>query len=132
MWCNPDICDTISMDYTTFFRKRYPKLKILAIGDIVGKSGIRAVRENLSSLKQKYNARFTVINGENADMVGILPDQADELFRAGADVITLGNHTWGRNRISKTSLPSFVRTIFRGTLRAKATEYSMHSVNAPL
>lgn len=88
------------MDYTTFFRKRYPKLKILAIGDIVGKSGIRAVRENLSSLKQKYNARFTVINGENADMVGILPDQADELFRAGADVITLGNHTWGRNKIA--------------------------------
>ena len=74
-------------------------MKILAIGDIVGKGGVRAIEQNLSLLKQKYNARFTVINGENADMVGILPEQADSLFRAGADVVTLGNHTWGRRQI---------------------------------
>lgn len=75
-------------------------MKILAIGDVVGNGGVRAVCENLSALKQKYNARFTVINGENADMVGILPEQADALFHAGADVITLGNHTWGRRQIA--------------------------------
>lgn len=74
-------------------------MKILTIGDVVGKGGVRAVEANLSALKQKYNAHFTVINGENADMVGILPDQAASLFRAGADVITLGNHTWGRRQI---------------------------------
>ncbi|MBQ4544966.1 MAG: TIGR00282 family metallophosphoesterase [Oscillospiraceae bacterium] len=75
-------------------------MKILAIGDVVGKGGIRAVTENLSSLKKEYNAKFTVVNGENADMVGILPEQAEALFQAGADVITLGNHTWGRRQIA--------------------------------
>ncbi len=75
-------------------------MKILAIGDVVGKGGVHAIETNLSALKQKYNAKFTVINGENADMVGILPDQADALFKAGADVITLGNHTWGRRQIA--------------------------------
>lgn len=86
-------------------------MKILAIGDIVGKSGIRAMRENLSALKKEYNARFVIVNGENADMVGILPEQADELFRAGADVITLGNHTWGRRQIASyiENEPSLLR-----------------------
>ena len=75
-------------------------MKILAIGDVVGKSGVHAVKANLNALKKEYNARFCVINGENADMVGILPESADMLFRAGADVITLGNHMWGKNRIA--------------------------------
>ncbi len=76
-------------------------MKILALGDVVGKSGVMAICENLSLLKREYNAKFTVINGENADMVGITPDQADMLFKAGADVITLGNHTWGRRQIAQ-------------------------------
>lgn len=75
-------------------------MKILAIGDIVGQSGVRAICENLSLLKKEYGARFTVINGENASMVGIMPDEADAIFKAGADVITLGNHTWGRRQIA--------------------------------
>ncbi|MBR5543250.1 MAG: TIGR00282 family metallophosphoesterase [Oscillospiraceae bacterium] len=75
-------------------------MKILALGDVVGNGGVRVISENLSLLKKQYNAKFTVINGENADMVGILPDQADTLFKAGADVITLGNHTWGRRQIA--------------------------------
>ncbi len=75
-------------------------MKILALGDVVGEIGIRAVCQHLSLLKQEYGARFTVINGENADMVGITPSQADSLFKAGADVITLGNHTWGKRQIA--------------------------------
>lgn len=75
-------------------------MKILALGDVVGEIGVRTICENLSALKQEYGARFTVINGENADMVGITPDQADRLFKAGADVLTLGNHTWGRRQIA--------------------------------
>jgi len=75
-------------------------LKILALGDVVGSIGVSAICENLSLLKREYDAKFTVINGENADMVGITPDQADMLFKAGADVITLGNHTWGRKQIA--------------------------------
>ena len=68
-------------------------MKILAIGDIVGKGGVSAICSNLSMLKKQYNARFTIVNGENADMVGILPEQAEALLMAGVDVITLGNHT---------------------------------------
>ncbi len=74
-------------------------MKILAIGDVFGKSGLHAIQSELSSLKKEYNADFTVVNGENADMVGILPEQADAIFAAGADVITLGNHVWGRKQI---------------------------------
>ncbi len=74
-------------------------MKILAIGDVVGKNAVRAISENLSSIKREYNAKFVVVNGENADMVGLFPDQADAIFAAGADVITLGNHTWGRKQI---------------------------------
>jgi len=74
-------------------------VRILAIGDIVGKKAVRIISENLTLLKREYNIAFTVANGENADMVGIFPDQADTLFRAGIDVITLGNHTWGKRQI---------------------------------
>ena len=74
-------------------------MKILAIGDVFGKSGLRAVQCNLNALKKQYNADFTVVNGENSDMIGILPEQADALFASGADVITLGNHVWGRRQI---------------------------------
>lgn len=74
-------------------------MKILAIGDVFGNSGIRVVQSNLTALKKEYGADFTVINGENTDKGGILPEQADALFAAGADVITLGNHAWGRRQI---------------------------------
>lgn len=86
-------------------------MKILALGDVVGNGGVRAVAENLSLLKKQYNAKFTVLNGENSDMVGILPDQADTLFKAGVDVITLGNHTWGRRQIASyiENEPSLLR-----------------------
>ena len=69
-------------------------MKILALGDVVGSIGISAICENLSLLKREYGAKFTIVNGENADMVGITPEQADTLFKAGVDVITLGNHTY--------------------------------------
>ncbi|MBR3848069.1 MAG: TIGR00282 family metallophosphoesterase [Oscillospiraceae bacterium] len=75
-------------------------MKILALGDVVGSIGISAICENLSLLKREYGAKFTIVNGENADMVGITPEQADTLFKAGVDVITLGNHTWGRRQIA--------------------------------
>ncbi len=74
-------------------------LKILAIGDIVGTKAVSEISRYLSGLKREFGAQFTVINGENADMVGILPTQADAILQAGADVITLGNHTFGRQKI---------------------------------
>ena len=50
-------------------------------------------------MKRRLQADFVVVNGENAAVVGITPDQADQILDAGADVITLGNHTWNKREI---------------------------------
>ncbi len=71
-------------------------INILAVGDVCGKPGLDFLRSHLASLKKLKKIDFTIINGENANVVGITPAQADEIFSAGADVITLGNHTWTR------------------------------------
>ena len=71
-------------------------IKILAIGDVVGQTGIAMLREHLRPLQKQYGISFTVVNGENANVVGVTPDQANAILAAGADVITLGNHTWTR------------------------------------
>ena len=71
-------------------------INILAIGDVAGSSGRGILREKLWSVKKLYDISFTVINGENAAGMGITKEQAQELFSAGGDVITLGNHTWGK------------------------------------
>ena len=57
------------------------------------------ISRNLWKLKNKVQADFTVVNGENAAVVGITPQQAEELFDSGADVITMGNHTFGKKEI---------------------------------
>lgn len=75
-------------------------LHVLAIGDVVGEAGLRHLEKNLRPLKKWKDIHFTVVNGENAAMTGITPDQADRLFGAGADVVTLGNHTFGKPQIS--------------------------------
>jgi metallophosphoesterase (TIGR00282 family) len=68
---------------------------ILFIGDVVGGLGKRTVQALLPDLRRRHGADFVVLNGENvAGGVGITPRTADELFAAGADVITLGNHTY--------------------------------------
>ena len=72
------------------------ELRILAVGDVVGLPGLSYLSRHLRSLKQLYKIDFCVVNGENANGVGILPRQADLIFDAGVDVITLGNHTWTR------------------------------------
>ena len=75
-------------------------INILAIGDVAGQVGIDILIEKLRGLKRFYNIGFTVVNGENAAGLGITKGQAQELFSAGADVITLGNHTWGKREIA--------------------------------
>ena len=76
------------------------QLNILAVGDVVGESGLSFLARHLRSLKKLHDVHFTVVNGENASGVGILPRQAEAIFDAGADVITLGNHTWNRLQIA--------------------------------
>src|SRR3954466_3201089 len=73
---------------------------ILFIGDVVARAGRRVVRDLLPSLREEFGADFVVANGENAaGGIGITPKEADELFRAGVDVITLGNHTYRHREV---------------------------------
>jgi metallophosphoesterase (TIGR00282 family) len=70
-------------------------LRILFVGDVVGRPGRRAVEERLPGLREELDVDFCVVNGENiADGAGITPRLAERLLAAGADVITLGNHTY--------------------------------------
>ena len=73
--------------------------KVLAVGDVVGNPGMDRVCRSLRQLKRRTEADFVIVNGENASVVGITPRQAEELLDAGADVITLGNHTFGKREI---------------------------------
>ena len=74
-------------------------LRVLAVGDVVSELGLDCLHRHLRTLKKLHGVHFTVVNGENADGTGLLPRQAEEIFDAGADVITLGNHTWGKRQI---------------------------------
>ena len=76
-------------------------IQILAVGDVVGEAGVDLLTRRLRALKREHEVHFTVVNGENASGVGIIPRQADQIFDAGADVITLGNHTWNRLQIAR-------------------------------
>ena len=72
---------------------------ILAVGDVTGHVGADFLIDKLGSLKKLFDISFTVVNGENAAGLGITPSQAEALYDAGADVITLGNHTWSKREI---------------------------------
>jgi len=73
---------------------------ILFVGDVVGGLGRRTLLALLPGLRAAHDPTFVVVNGENAaGGLGITPKIADELFAAGVDVITLGNHTYHRREI---------------------------------
>lgn len=77
-------------------------MRIFAVGDVVGNPGRTVLKENLKSVQEKYKIDFTIVNGENASGgVGIDPRCATEIFDAGANVITLGNHTWRKKDVVK-------------------------------
>jgi 2',3'-cyclic-nucleotide 2'-phosphodiesterase len=68
---------------------------------VFGRPGRRAVEERLPSLRDERDVDLCIVNGENvADGAGITPKLADRMLAAGADVITLGNHTWRRGEIA--------------------------------
>jgi metallophosphoesterase (TIGR00282 family) len=68
---------------------------ILFLGDVVARAGRRVVRDLVPGLRDELGADFVVANGENAaGGIGITPKEAGELFAAGVDAITLGNHTY--------------------------------------
>ncbi len=74
-------------------------LKILAVGDVVGEPGLERIGRSLRYLKRKTGADFVIVNGENVCGVGLTPRQAEQILDAGADVITLGNHSFSRREI---------------------------------
>lgn len=77
-------------------------MKILFVGDVVGKPGRRAVKRLLPGLRDELGAAFVVVNGENAaGGLGITRQTAGELFDHGADVITLGNHSFAKREALK-------------------------------
>jgi metallophosphoesterase (TIGR00282 family) len=82
------------------FLERCFRLRILFIGDIVGKPGRQAVQHILPKLKMAQSPVFVVANGENAaGGIGVTRDTAAEIFHAGVDVITLGNHAWAKRDV---------------------------------
>ena len=75
------------------------EFKVLAVGDVVGNPGMERICKSLRKLKMQAEADFVIVNGENAAVVGLTPNQAEDIFDAGADVITMGNHTFGKREL---------------------------------
>ena len=71
-------------------------MKIFFLGDIVGRTGRLAVIKNLKNILERKKINFVIVNGENAadQGVGITEEISNDLFNAGVDVITTGNHVW--------------------------------------
>jgi hypothetical protein len=77
-------------------------VRILFVGDVVGKPGRRILATRLANLQRTYDVDFTVVNAENvAAGRGITPTLSDELLAMGVDVLTSGNHIWAQRGIER-------------------------------
>ena len=77
-----------------------PGTSLLFVGDVVGGIGRHTLLDCLPVLRERHDPTFVIVNGENAaGGLGITPKIADQMFAAGVDVITLGNHTYHRREI---------------------------------
>ena len=75
-------------------------LKILAVGDIVGENGVKKLKEVLPKIRQEEGIDFCIVNGENsAGGMGITTKIFQDMISLNIDVITMGNHTWGKKDI---------------------------------
>jgi metallophosphoesterase (TIGR00282 family) len=105
-------------------------VNILFVGDVVGRPGKEAIEDRLSTLRVELDVAVCIVNGENiADGVGITPKLADRLLAAGADAITLGNHTWRRQEIAPY-LAASDRVIRPANLSAEAPGRGLTCVTA--
>ncbi len=87
-------------------------LKVLMLGDMIGRPGRKVLKNNLKSIIGETEADFVVANGENASGgAGLLEPAAKELFEAGVDVITSGNHIWNKKDITRfiSGYPNILR-----------------------
>jgi 2',3'-cyclic-nucleotide 2'-phosphodiesterase len=75
-------------------------MRLLFLGDVMGRSGRNAVRDRLPALRQRLRADFVVLNAENATSgAGLTPEHAAELLASGADVLTLGDHAFDQKEM---------------------------------
>lgn len=74
-------------------------MQILAVGDVCGEGGMSVLGRLLRKFIRENGIDLCVVNGENASMRGLTPDQAERIFESGADVITLGNHSFAKRQI---------------------------------
>lgn len=75
-------------------------MRILFVGDIFGKPGVEALQKLLPGLLRSERVDFCIVNGENAEQgKGLTPSTVEEIFHAGADVITGGNHSLYRDKV---------------------------------
>lgn len=75
-------------------------MKILAVGDIVGRAGLQRLKEVLPEIVRENNIDFVIVNGENAaDGMGITEKMYKEILSLNVNVVTMGNHTWGKKEI---------------------------------
>lgn len=75
-------------------------MRILAVGDIVGEAGVRKLKELLPQIKKEKNIDFVITNGENsAGGMGLTEKNFRDILEAGTNVVTMGNHTWGKKDI---------------------------------
>ncbi|MBI2949233.1 MAG: TIGR00282 family metallophosphoesterase [Verrucomicrobia bacterium] len=89
-------------------------MKILFIGDVVGRPGRRAVGTLLPGLREQHQISVVIANGENsAGGSGITTETAAELFQAGVDIITTGDHLWDQKEVSNLLVhePRFLRPL---------------------
>ena len=77
-------------------------MKVLAVGDIVGNLGVKELKRRLGKIKEEKKIDFIIVNGENsAEGMGITEKNFRDILDAGANVVTMGNHTWGKKDIFK-------------------------------
>ena len=77
-------------------------MKFLFCGDVMGQSGRKAVADYVPKLREKYALDAVIMNGENAAHgLGLTPKTYKDLIQAGADVVTMGNHTFDKMDILK-------------------------------
>jgi metallophosphoesterase (TIGR00282 family) len=87
-------------------------VRILFLGDVVGKAGRRLLASRLPELQRDHEVDFTIVNAENAaGGKGVTADIADELLACGADVLTSGNHVWAQRGVEEylASEPRLIR-----------------------
>ena len=77
-------------------------MKILTVGDLVGKNGLNKLKDILPNLKKEEKIDFIIVNAENvAEGMGITQNNFNDILSLNIDVITMGNHTWGKKDIFK-------------------------------